>query len=385
MDLKSIPLYIDDSNRTENGITCAHDIFLISDKIPESKFYYPIFIKSSPPFIIVPQIPKSIENSVIQGKCQLLVIHWGEGWRWQKYEEMISEIQSQYHLFTDDVFVCINCNVIESPKYKSVFYNFWEYFVYSNNIIKEQELGRGYIFKNSHRPYKFISLNRICHPHRFAVVTALYPYKDQGLLSFGNKEYSPNSGYREFSWNTFKEKFPNYFNKFLSLNLDFKFSLTLPNGFDSPEQTRLDSPVCIDDFTEKFYKSYLNIVVETSIGNVFFSEKTYKPIKYFQPFVIIGPPGSLKHLQLMGYKTFKNYINESYDEEFDPERRIELAIQASLDFISREDLHEVMKEMYPIFKHNYDNFINRSKNSQETLHKDISKILCAQDHDDNQN
>ena len=385
MDLEPIPLYIDSSNRPVDATLHARDIFLILDIIPESKFYYPIFINSTVPHIIVPQIPKSIENNVIQGKCQLLLIHWCEGWQWIKYEEMISEIQSQYHLFTDDVFVCINCNVIKSPKYKSIFYNYWEQFGYSFNVIKERQHGNHFIFKDEPRPYKFICLNRICHSQRFAVVTALYPYKDQGLLSFGNKEYSPLTQFRKHSLVTFKERYPKYFDEFVSLNLDIDFSLKLLDGFDSPRQAGLDFPVCIDEFPEKFYKSYVHIVVETSVGNVFFSEKTYKPMKYFQPFIIIGALHSLKHLRSMGYKTFGNYIDERYDEEHNAQHRLELAIQASLDFINQKNLHEVMKEMYPIFEHNHNNFISRCRNLQDMLHSDISKLLNKQENNANQN
>jgi hypothetical protein len=87
----------------------------------------------------------------------------------------------------------------------------------------------------------------------------------------------------------------------------------------------------------------------------------------------------------MGYQTFSGYIDESYDLEPNDERRIGLAIQASLDFINRPDLHEVMKEMYPIFKHNHDVFIERCGNFQDRLHYDISKILYAQDNNANQN
>ena len=94
---------------------------------------------------------------------------------------------------------------------------------------------------------------------------------------------------------------------------------------------------------------------------------------------------SLENFRKLGYLTFNGYIDESYDIEPDNERRIELAIQASLNFINREDLHEVMKEMYPIFQHNHNVFIERCRNFQDRLHGDISNILYAQVNDANQN
>ena len=68
-----------------------------------------------------------------------------------------------------------------------------------------------------------------------------------------------------------------------------------------------------------FSDSYLNIILETHFdvdqsGGVFLSEKTFKPIKNCQPFVIVGAPGSIKLLKQMGYKTFDNFIDHSYDD-----------------------------------------------------------------------
>jgi hypothetical protein len=64
--------------------------------------------------------------------------------------------------------------------------------------------------------------------------------------------------------------------------------------------------------------SYFNIVLETHFdadgsGGAFLTEKTFKPIKYAQPFVIIGAPGSLQALRSLGYRTFDTVIDNSYD------------------------------------------------------------------------
>jgi hypothetical protein len=69
---------------------------------------------------------------------------------------------------------------------------------------------------------------------------------------------------------------------------------------------------------EHFANSYLNVVIETHMdvdqsGGVFLTEKTFKPIKNCQPFVIIGAAGSIAQLKNMGYKTFDHVIDHSYD------------------------------------------------------------------------
>ena len=68
-----------------------------------------------------------------------------------------------------------------------------------------------------------------------------------------------------------------------------------------------------------FTDSYLNVILETHIdvdqsGGVFLTEKTFKPIKHCQPFVIIGAAGSIQQLRNMGYRTFDHVIDHSYDQ-----------------------------------------------------------------------
>jgi len=70
--------------------------------------------------------------------------------------------------------------------------------------------------------------------------------------------------------------------------------------------------------TDLYTKSRCHIVLETLFdvdqsGGAFLTEKTFKAIKYGQPFVIAGGVGSLQALREMGYRTFDNIINPAYD------------------------------------------------------------------------
>jgi hypothetical protein len=384
MDLKSVNLYVKHIGDLGIQHFGLDDIFhkVFSTDETSSKYYYPIFYRM-PHVTGAPVIPQEVIKDIKNRICLVLVVHPKEGFVWSSYDIFIEELANLYSLSYEN-FVALNCNPVPSVKYNSVFYNYWEFASFGDNIIKEQNLGRGYIFKDSHRPYKFISLNRICHPHRWATLTALYPYKDQGLLSFANKDY-PGYTPHDRLFIAFKNSYTTFSKKFNDLNLPENFKLTLPQYYEDPNDESLPTPVIIDSYADKFYHSYLHIVCETFIGHPFFSEKTYKPIKYFQPFVMINGQYSLQYLRALGYQTFSGYIDESYDLESNNERRIELAIQAGLNFINRKDLHEVMKEMYPIFEHNHNVFIERCRNFQDQLHGDISKILNAQDNNANQN
>lgn len=373
MDLTPIVLYIDHSNRKGNYSAILRDIpfFIVVNEIPATKFFYPIFLPSDSDSIPHVVIPDTILYAINQGNCLVLISHYHEANHWEHYEKEISRIQNSYNL-SDNKFIFITGNVIGSLKYKSVFCNSWEPASFENNFIKERRSGTHSIFKDEPKPYKFICLNQRPRDHRFALVTGLYPYRNQGLLSF---HY-----HREFDKSQFVKNYPTYSRQWNDSGLEFEMPLKLPDNLD---RGGFQEPYIIDKRVEKFYQSYLHIVSETHVSHIFFTEKTYKPIKYFQPFVMINGQYSLEHFRKLGYQTFNKYIDESYDLEPSNERRIELAIQASLDFINRKDLHEVIKEMYPIFEHNYNVFIDRCRNFQDTLNSDISNILYAQDNNAN--
>lgn len=69
---------------------------------------------------------------------------------------------------------------------------------------------------------------------------------------------------------------------------------------------------------EHFDDAYLNIVLETHMdvdgsSGVFITEKTFKPIKHGQLFIIFGAPGTIQMLRDYGYDLFDDIIDHSYD------------------------------------------------------------------------
>ena len=56
--------------------------------------------------------------------------------------------------------------------------------------------------------------------------------------------------------------------------------------------------------------------------NVFLSEKIWKSIRVGHPFIVVGNPGTLTELHNLGFKTFGDWWDESYDEEINLEKRI---------------------------------------------------------------
>ena len=94
---------------------------------------------------------------------------------------------------------------------------------------------------------------------------------------------------------------------------------------------------------DHYVNSYCNIVLETHFdadqsGGAFLTEKTFKPIKHAQPFVIVGAPGSLAALRQLGYRTFDHVIDNSYDLELDNTQRW-IKTKSAIKQIQQQDMH----------------------------------------------
>jgi len=94
--------------------------------------------------------------------------------------------------------------------------------------------------------------------------------------------------------------------------------------------------------TAHYTDAYCNIVLETHYdadqsGGAFLTEKTFKPIKHGQPFIIVGCPGSLETLRKLGYRTFDNVMDNSYDLETNNTRRWQKLLTTIRD-VQQQDL-----------------------------------------------
>ena len=128
----------------------------------------------------------------------------------------------------------------------------------------------------------------------------------------------------------------------------------------------------------KFYNdSYFSVVTETSVSpsSVFLSEKIWKPIVNFHPFIIIGNPMSLKFLKYIGYKTFN--IDESYDEIKDPYDRILAALEQVkiLCSMPKKKIHDWYWDHKEILKHNRQLLFSRY-NDVEIYYKGLFQITA---------
>jgi hypothetical protein len=105
-----------------------------------------------------------------------------------------------------------------------------------------------------------------------------------------------------------------------------------------------------------YHQSYCNLVIETLFdadgsGGAFLTEKTFKAIKFGQPFVIIGTAHSLHSLRQQGYRVFDHVIDNGYDEIKDNTQRW-IAVREAIRKIRSRDMHQWFLECMTDVMHN---------------------------------
>jgi hypothetical protein len=93
------------------------------------------------------------------------------------------------------------------------------------------------------------------------------------------------------------------------------------------EAPGIENEWCDDEALEEYSSSWFSAVTETEMRDqpCRITEKPLKAMVNFHPPVVFGNPGSLQMLRKLGFETFPELIDESYDEEPDPRRRFDMA------------------------------------------------------------
>lgn len=208
----------------------------------------------------------------------------------------------------------------------------------------------------------FLSWNRRYRPHRTAMVLALESHNlvDRSYISMGIVD-PENTNYR-FSHTV---DLLRYLILDLSQETADRFTRKLPLVLDGETDT---TEMC-EDFTAKnrqFYQnSLVSLITETNfdLPELTLTEKSFKPFKEKHPFIIIGVPGALQALQDLGFQTFSEFWDESYDQIQDPSLRIGKISNVCKEIgnWNREQILDFRKRVKPILEHNYNNLKIQSK------------------------
>jgi hypothetical protein len=230
-----------------------------------------------------------------------------------------------------------------------------------NHILLEDHIS--YKTKNNIKLYS--NLNRIVRDHR-VLLGIMLNYKN--LIELGHMshdyidmEYLNNLYY-------IMRKYNNSELNCINSKTFEDFRAKLPLITDITDFTINQAP---NFFTETYLKTWVSLITETYFfeypnESIFYSEKTFKPIRARHPFILVAPAGYLNNLKTMGFKTFDRWWDESYDLESNPISRLQKIVELveSLSKKSNKEWFEIYSEIQDTLEHN----VNNLKNNNWTDH-----------------
>lgn len=350
------------------------DVFLY-----EYQYYWrvPIDKMTMPNYGMIEQslMPANILKNIRFGKGYILLENTAEAYLyWHDIEKLHIYFQSWHIPFNKIIYQtgCPNstevykkiCDEHQVPDYyrMNVIYLDWVEF----NLSKHLQNNKSQLLKNelkkdfSEIKYDFLSFNRRFRNHRVNLL--IYFYKNN-LLSkslFSMPAIDPDN--HVMQWKQ-RAKMSAFNEANISQDDINNIQAMLPLKFDE-----------IDDFHQMvqdemlvlkpYYNSCLiSLVTETHFDTDIISttEKTFKPIKYKHPFIIVGAPYSLKYLQKFGYKTFSDFFDESYDEIEDHRIRLLKIVDLCVEISnwSTDKKREFYENVKSITAHNFNVLLNK--------------------------
>ena len=381
------PFYILRTENSEN-VKLFHYRELESGLLKREKYLY--FIELSKPwactemfeydnnFFTIPEaILSDVRNNI--AKIVMLVGYEGLGFAPPRCNAIIAYIQNiintnnlpQYGVvYIDGNVLCET--YLKQFGIKGYYYNIFQSAKYYNidyvSTEKYNEIKNNIINKIT-RPKKYLCFNRAPREHRSYLVEKMLKNNliEDAIVTHCEANYYDNVGGAESTpWNYFIDVDLEYLKKFIPLVYDIQ---NIKN--ENPNKLNVSAQL----------QCYFNVVTETHLDQdstrMFYSEKTFKPITCLQPFILVGQPFSLKYLKDMGFKTFSDFIDESYDETINNVERLDKIIDVvkKIYSMSQAELNDMLYNMLPILEWNYyqNIYISNSQDGKNLLNRIVSE------------
>ena len=290
-------------------------------------------------------------------------------------------------------------------------------YAYSSFPFDDQQIEYLSTYKKSKR---YLCYNANLHAHRLFILNCIFIKKLEGFglisaLNRGEDSLEALQHYYDdhmfdcletyYSLESVRESdhplnpvysfIPTLFDK-LPLILDIDNEYLLKENFDiisKMKETYPNLPLEIDNrkfsfrtdryiHTEHFTDTYFSLVTETTVEHykwgidnvVRLTEKIYKAVA-LHPFIVIGNKNTLKYLRSIGFETFPEMFDESYDDIDDPIDRMIFIMEEveRLCFMDIEELHKIYVSVLPKIKHNQEVLMNM--NFKEMFYKKLEENL----------
>ena len=226
-----------------------------------------------------------------------------------------------------------------------------ELFYWRHSVKWNNRSMPGVSYHNRPRARRYTALNRM---HKWWRATIMTELATQGILD--NSYWSYNNIDNGDQWHDN----PIELYRFPNLEQQLKnFVEGSPFTCDHLDSVEHNSHWML--VPEHFDDSYCNLVLETlydaeQSGGCFISEKIFKPIRHAQPFVVFGTPNTLATLRDLGYQTFDQLLDNSYDSEINNTERCIKTLN-TIKQMNQTNLHEFYVSCKDQLLHNQELFL----------------------------
>lgn len=240
------------------------------------------------------------------------------------------------------------------------------YIPFYMNVYRQFSLEKKIKYNNDPKEKEFLMFNRRWGSHPQRVLFLYYLYKEKLIdhfhISFSKTEIDNGETYTKHIHN---------FSVYIE---DLVVDETILQEIENSLPLYLDSEDLKHDLTygqfDKTLSLYNNSLINLVAETYFFSdvihttEKIFKPILYMQPFIVLSVPHYLKHLRNLGFKTFGNIWDESYDEELNHTKRFFKILELVKEISNWDDDKKslVIEQCKSIVNHNLQQLINLKEN-----------------------
>ena len=121
-----------------------------------------------------------------------------------------------------------------------------------------------------------------------------------------------------------------------------------------------------------YNQSWFSMVCETDCDRYFLTEKTAKPIIAKKAFYVLSAPGALSDLRALGFETFGDIFDESYDQIIDLKIRSDFIVEEIIR-VNKEDPVLLYKKILPVLEHNYNHMF--SLDWQKIMTQEMQDII----------
>jgi hypothetical protein len=332
-------------------------------------------------------IPKHVHEDLASGKCKKVILNYNsEGYHdidWDYVSTILGVEKSKIIWLTS----------VWNPKHLDaqsevtvVFGNFWERFVHGQikqrynsltGLRQDCPIVQGYkqqiqdIKDLKIRKYHGLCYNRQPHDHRIYLLTKLKSEEllEQTAYSWGGPEMRLEGDGPGWDDKVKNMSITGIDEGYLKPRDDLSFrevvklkQRTFPNEelgnrkLNNLGETNKAHSINFDHIST----AYFQIISETHVDNTtpdpYLSEKSYKPFISGMPFVTWGNAFTIDALESQGYKCFKPWINQSYDNIMNDGERLHALIKETkrLYAIPPEQWSIMLKEMMPTIEHNFE-------------------------------